>query len=173
MLRGHGKDFDHDPVIEALIANPHHHVMILFPGSGSLNLSSAADEMIKVQLPSTKRLVIFVMDGTWSAAKNMIQNSKRLSALPKLSFDVKTQSIYEIRKQPEAFCLSTVEAVSVLIENLKMRGICTPVPADGHLKMIDGFRKLVGSQLDFESRPQHRQAKRFRKNKKISMKDCF
>jgi DTW domain-containing protein YfiP len=162
MLRGHGKDFDSDPAVAALISNPHHHSMILFPGNDSLNLTSASRETVESKLPRGKRLVIFVIDGSWSAAKNMIRNSARLSALPKLSFEVSSHSIYEIRKQPRAHFLSTVEAVSLLIENLKTQNLCTPHPADGHVKMIEGFRKLISSQLEYESRPQHRPAKRYR-----------
>jgi DTW domain-containing protein YfiP len=170
MLRGHGKDFDHDPTIAALIANPNHHSVILFPGNESLNLTSASAGRIKNELPAEKRLVIFVIDGSWSAAKNMIRDSKLLSSLPKISFDVNSTSIYEIRQQPNTHCLSTVEAVSVLIENLKMRNLCTPNPIDGHLQMMDGFKKLISSQRKFESNPQHREAKRFRRGKPSHLK---
>ena len=165
MIRGHGKDFDQYPTIASIIENPNHHPMILFPGSDSLNLTTASPEMIASQLPNDKRLVIFVIDGTWSAAKNMIRNSQLLNALPRLSFDVDCSSIYEFRKQPATYCLSTVEAVSVLIENLKIRNLCTPKPLDGHLNMIEGFRKLIASQSKFEGQPQHRTGKRFRKGR--------
>jgi DTW domain-containing protein YfiP len=163
MIRGHGKNFDSDPTLASILANPNHHCMILFPEINSINLSTTPSEEIKNQIPPGKRLVIFVIDGTWSAAKNMIRDSAGLRALPKLSFDVNAPSIYEVRKQPNSHCLSTVEAVSVLIENLKAKGICAPKPADGHLKMIEGFRKLISVQVEFESRPEHRHKKKFRK----------
>ncbi len=162
MIRGHGKDFDQDPSIAAIISKSNHHSMILFPGEDSLNLTSAPLGVIQSQIPLDKRLVIFVIDGTWSAAKNMIKDSKILSQLPKLSFDVNGVSTYEFRKQPNAFCLSTVEAVSVLIENLKEKKLCTPKPMDGHLRMIEGLKKLVATQLEFESNPKHREGKLYR-----------
>jgi DTW domain-containing protein YfiP len=171
MLRGHGKEFDSDARVLSLIENSNHHCVILFPGEESLNLTSATDEKIKSELPANKRLVIFVIDGTWSAAKNMIRDSKRLSALPKISFDANITSVYEIRKQPKSYCLSTIEAVSVLIENLKNKNLCTPQPTDGHLKMIEGFKKLISSQLDFESRPEHRHAKWYRRGKPKHLKE--
>ena len=172
MLRGHGSDFDSDQNLKGLIENPLHHSMILFPGKESLNLTHASVEAAKALVPPGKRLVIMVIDGTWSAAKNMIKNSKVLSSLPKLSFEVNTTSIYEIRKQPSAHCLSTVEAVSALFENLKAKELCMPVPSDGHLKMIESFKKLISSQHSFESNPQHRQAKRFRKAKTMKNNEC-
>jgi DTW domain-containing protein YfiP len=168
MLRGHGKDFDRDPTVASLIANPDHQCMILFPGDDSLNLTTASSETVQNRLPPGKRLVIFVIDGTWSAAKNMIADSKVLSALPKMSFEVNATSIYGFRKQPASYALSTVEAVSVLIENLKVKGLCTPHPTDGHLKMIEGFKKIISSQRDFESNPQHRADKRFRRGFKTT-----
>jgi len=170
LLRGHGKEFDHDPTLNSIIANPNHHSMILFPGKESLNLTSASPEKIISEVPDGKRLVIFVIDGTWSAAKNMIRDSKLLSALPKLSFDVQTPSIYEVRKQPNSYCLSTVEAVTELVANLKAKNLCTPKPINGHLKMIEGFKKLILIQREFESRPEHRHAKHFRKGKPVQFK---
>jgi DTW domain-containing protein YfiP len=162
LIRGHGKDFDQDPNIASIVSNPHHHSMILFPGEHSLNLTSAPKDVIQNQIPFDRRLVIFVMDGTWSAAKNMIKDSKVLSQLQKISFDVHEASTYEFRKQPNPFCLSTVEAVSLLITNLKEKQLCMPKPMDGHLKMIDVLKKLVSIQLEFESNPQHREGKRYR-----------
>lgn len=165
LLRGFGKDFDQDPLVQSLIESPDHHAMVLFPGEDSLNLSAAPAEILDQHLPKNKRLVIFVIDGTWSAAKNMIRESRVLSRLPKLSFEVSAKSVYEFRKQPNAYSLSTVEAVSVLIENLKVLGLCTPKPIHGHQQMIETFKKLIATQLEFESHPKHREGKRFRRGR--------
>jgi DTW domain-containing protein YfiP len=91
------------------------------------------------------------MDGTWSTAKQMIRHSQKLSMLPKLSFNVETESTYEFRKQPAKFCLSTVEAVAVLIENLKQKGLCHPKPAGAHQLMLNGFKAMVTSQVQYET----------------------
>ena len=165
LLRGFAPDFDRDPVIASLIQNPDHAPMILYPGHDSLNLSSAPPETLIEKIPTGKRPVIFVIDGTWGAAKNMIKNSRVLSQLPKISFEVGAPSIYQFRKQPNSYCLSTVEAVAELIENLKMRGLCAPKPINGHLEMITTFKKLITSQVEFEANPQHRKEKRFRRGK--------
>jgi DTW domain-containing protein YfiP len=138
--------------MSAIIDDPSLHSMVLFPGSDSLNLSAASTEELTEKLPIGKRLAIFVIDGTWTSAKQMIRTSQKLSTLPKLSFEVQTQSTYEFRKQPQEFCLSTVEAVSVLIENLKAKGLCSPKPTDAHRQMLRGFAALVESQVNRETR---------------------
>jgi DTW domain-containing protein YfiP len=169
MIRGHGSDFDQDPSIARLLSHPDHHAMILYPGESSLNLSRAAESDIQSQIPRTKRLVVFVIDGTWSAAKNMIRKSTVLTQLPKLSFDVITPSTYTFRRQPQSFCLSTVEAVSALIENLKQRDLCHPEPSDGHLRMTESFQKIISSQLGYEITPKHREKKRYRRGSPLNL----
>ncbi len=152
LIRGSGLDFDQDPNFLSIISNPELYPMILFPGEDSLNLSTATPEILSSQIPKNKRLTVFVIDGTWTTAKQMIRRSKILSALPKLSFNVLTPSIYEFRKQPKEYCISTVEAVSVLIENLKQKNLCTVQPSDAHHQLIQSFRKLVDVQLKYLSK---------------------
>jgi DTW domain-containing protein YfiP len=150
-IRGWGEDFDQNQKFLNLVNNPHHYPMILYPGEDSLNISALSREELKLKIPEGKRLVIFVIDGTWATAKQMIQRSKTIQSLPKISFEVNTPSIYEFRRQPEKFCLSTVEAVSVLIENLKQKGLCMPQPENAHAQMITSFKVLVQSQVDYLS----------------------
>jgi DTW domain-containing protein YfiP len=147
-IRGWGEDFDQNQKFLSLVNDPNHYPMILYPGEDSLNLSTATREDLSENIPQGKRLVIFVIDGTWATAKQMIQKSKIIQSLPKVSFEVKTPSIYEFRKQPEKFCLSTVEAVSVLIENLKQKGLCTPFPENAHQHMLQSFKVLVAEQVE-------------------------
>lgn len=147
MIRGRGEEFDHDTAFLKLIANPDLYPVVLFPGSNSINLSTVDSKTLSDAIPNDKRLAIFVIDGTWTEAKQIIRESKILSQLPKLSFDVTVPSVYEFRKQPKKFCLSTVEAVALLIESLRRKGLCNPVPENGHQTMLAGFKKLIQSQL--------------------------
>jgi DTW domain-containing protein YfiP len=151
LWRGFGVNFDTDPEMNALLKDTTLYPMVLFPGEDSLNLTAADETLLREKLPAGKRLAIFVIDGTWTSAKQMIRTSVKLSSLPKLSFNVETQSTYEFRKQPQEFCLSTVEAVSVLVENLKQRGLCNPKPDNAHRQMLQGFAALVKSQVRLES----------------------
>jgi DTW domain-containing protein YfiP len=149
--RGTGPDFDKDQQLQAMLKDPALYPMVLFPGNNSLNLSTATSEVLEERIPKDKRLVVFVIDGTWSSAKQIIRQSETLKLLPKISFQVQTPSIYEFRKQPQEFCLSTVEAVSVLIENLKQKGLCSPKPENAHLQMLLSFSALVQSQVRHEA----------------------
>jgi DTW domain-containing protein YfiP len=151
LWRGNGFEFDEDAQMLRLLADPTLYPMVLFPGSESLNLTAANTEEIAEKIPTGKRLAIFVIDGTWTTAKQMIRQSQRLSQLPKISFNVDARSIYEFRKQPKEFCLSTVEAVAVLVENLVQKGLCQAYPENSHHQMLNAFRSLVRSQVQYES----------------------
>jgi DTW domain-containing protein YfiP len=143
---GHGPDFDERQELLALLADPAYFPMVLFPGPKSVNLSQTAPELLKSLVPAGRRLVIFAVDGSWSLAKKMIENSRVLRELPRISFDVNTPSGYQFRRQPREYCLSTVEAIHLLIENLHHGGVCRR-PADGaHHAMLEAFRWLVDHQ---------------------------
>ena len=145
--RGFGHEVDHDKELLALIENPNHFPTVLFPGADSINLTALSREELSTRIPPGKRLVIFVIDGTWTSAKQMIRTSEVLQKLTKLSFNVVTESTYQFRKQPQEFCLSTVEAVSLLVENLNQKGLCKPTPKGAHFAMLKSFEALVDSQV--------------------------
>jgi DTW domain-containing protein YfiP len=143
---GYGPDFDEHRELLSLLADPSFFPVVLFPGQKSVNLSQTPREALKSFVPPGRRLAIFAVDGSWSLAKKMIENSRVLRELPRISFDVKTPSGYQFRRQPREYCLSTVEAVHLLIENLHQSGICER-PANGaHHAMLETFRWLVGDQ---------------------------
>jgi DTW domain-containing protein YfiP len=89
---------------------------ILFPSQGALNLSRAK--------PSRKKSVaIFLIDATWACAKKIFLESKNLQNLPHMSFDVTTESQYQIKEQPAKHCLSTIESTYEVIKLLNAHGI--------------------------------------------------
>ena len=151
LLRGNGPQFENDPILDRLIKDPKHFPMVLFPGNSSLNLSAASEPEINERIPSERRLVIFVIDGTWTEAKQIIRLCPKLQQLPKISFEVKVKSNYEFRKQPEDYCLSTVEAVSLLIDQLSERKLCKRPTNNAHHSMLNAFKKMVASQVSFEN----------------------
>ena len=150
ILRGYGQDFDSDPRILTLLSDPNARVMLLYPGADSLNLGSCTDEELQERIPRDgKQLYLLIVDGTWSTAKRMIRTSSVLSKLPKISFQVHQTSRFQFKKQPKDFCLSTVEAVSLLIENLFLRGLSSVTPPGAHTRMLEAFEMLVATQLKF------------------------
>ncbi|NDG84286.1 MAG: DTW domain-containing protein [Proteobacteria bacterium] len=150
IFRGYGQDFDQDPRLLVLLQDPTLRVVILYPGPKSVNLTETSEEGLLEALPRDgRRLCILLVDGTWSSAKRMIRTSRVLSELPRVSFSVEAPSRFRFKKQPNAVCLSTVEATSLLIETLARRGLCSVTPPGAHWKMIEAFETLVDTQLGF------------------------
>lgn len=134
VIRGIGEDFDTNPVLHKLLGSPELDPFVLFPGAGSREVSSLKTE-------PGKRLLIFVVDGTWDHAKNMVLRSSTLRALPRIAFVPKTPSNYRIRKQPNEICLSTVEAVHRVLSILE--------PSTTHDNLIEVFDWMVETQIRF------------------------
>jgi DTW domain-containing protein YfiP len=134
----------------SVINDPTRHCVILFPGDDSINLTTLPAEDLKTALFGDKKLTVFLLDGTWTTAKQILRESKILSVLPKVSFEVHTLSQYGFRKQPKPYCLSTVEAVHELVENLTVKGLCARPTENAHHQMLRCFQALVESQMAFE-----------------------
>ncbi len=134
-----GKDFNENQRVNAMIADPSLHCVILFPGPQSLNLSQIPEKERSCQFPAQKKLVVFVIDGTWAAAKRMLRQSDNLLKLPQICFTPKRLSEYKIRQQPMEHCVSSIEAVHQLL------GLLDPsTPADHLLEL---FRDMVEMQI--------------------------
>ena len=114
--------------LEAVLAEPG--TMVLFPGPGSVDVADLAEPP----------RVLVVVDGTWINARKLVQRSAILSALPRLGFTPDAPSTYRIRKEPAAHCLSTIEAVAFVLEELEeARGQFTPI--------LGSFTRMVDQQL--------------------------
>jgi hypothetical protein len=109
------------------------------PGTAVLFPSEGATDVRALREPPP---VLVVVDGTWSNAKKVVQNCPLLSALPRVSLTPDRPGNYRIRKEPEAHCLSTIEAVAAVLEHLEgAPGRFTPILA--------AFDHMVEQQLDF------------------------
>jgi DTW domain-containing protein YfiP len=143
-----GSEFETDPAVNLLLGDAENYCVVLFPGPSSVNISDHRDEFVS-SIPAKvdgtpRRLVVFVIDGTWAHAKGMIRRSLRLAELPRISFTVSEPSNYRVRKQPHEYCLSTVEAVAKLVKILDPR-----MPAES---LIETFGKMVEWQIECASR---------------------
>ncbi len=110
-----GVDFTEDTRVNELISDPNHFPMLLYPGEESFNLS---ENQFNPSMLEDKKLVVFILDGTWPCAKKMLKLSKNLQALPRLSFTPDRPSEFLIKQQPHKDCLSTIECAFQLIEAL-------------------------------------------------------
>ncbi|KAK3424031.1 LOW QUALITY PROTEIN: hypothetical protein EUGRSUZ_F00790 [Eucalyptus grandis] len=103
----------------------------LFPTENALSI----DEPRQL---SSKNLI--VLDGTWMKAKRMYSENPWLKLLPHLKLDLEVMSLYgEVRSQPKAGCLSTLESV---IYTMKAVG----GSPEGLDQLLDGFKSMVDDQ---------------------------
>jgi len=134
-----GAEFDADPAVNAILDDPGNYAVTLFPGEIASNIAEDRDGFLAT-VPPRRRLVIFVIDGTWSQARGMLRKSARLAALPRVSFSIDRPSQYKVRRQPREFCLSTVEATARLVKLLD-----PAAPADS---LLETFARMVDAQLE-------------------------
>jgi DTW domain-containing protein len=84
------------------LSDPARPAVLLYPGEGATDVASH---------PPPGPVTLVVVDGTWWQARKVIRNNPELSALPRYTFTSPTLSEYRIRKEPDAACVSTIEAL--------------------------------------------------------------
>ena len=136
-----GIGFDDHLRVQALIADPANFPVLLYPGSTARNLSSG--ELTSEELAG-RRLVVFLLDGTWSCARKMLRLSPSLQRLPRIMFTAQTAvSRYVIKQQPQQGCLSTLEATHELLHALEKSGL-------DHYALPDQLLSLFQRMQDFQ-----------------------
>jgi DTW domain-containing protein len=144
-----GHDFTGDERVERLLTDPGLHCALLYPGREALDLSRCSSEEARRFVPSSKKLVLFIVDGTWDLARGMINRSTNLKAMPQLRFTPTQRSAYEIREQPGEHCLSTLETAHWIIERFAALGLST-APKDGaHDGLLEVFGSMVRQQVRY------------------------
>ncbi len=122
-----GMAFDHDAQVQAILSDPRHHAVLLYPGASALNLSepatAEADPLAEALGGGAKTLLVVILDATWSGARKMLRVSPSLQRLPRIMFTPGDTSRYVIKQQPQAGCLSTLEATHELLTVLEARGL--------------------------------------------------
>ncbi len=111
-----GHEYSNDPVVNQLLEDPNHFPVILCMGEDSKNISQMSEADKKNICPREKRLLVFVVDGTWGTASKTIRLSHNLKNLPKISFIPSSPSRFRVRQQPQENCYSTIEAIHQTIE---------------------------------------------------------
>ena len=115
-----GKGFDDHEEVRALLADPQNYCVLLYPGKDARNLTKG--EFLSADLGG-RRLVVFLLDATWSGARKMLRLSPGLQRLPRIMFTPTAPSRYIIKQQPQEGCLSTLEAVHELLLVLERNGL--------------------------------------------------
>jgi DTW domain-containing protein YfiP len=142
-----GLTFDTHELVQALIADPANFPVLVYPGPTARNLTTGA--LSETDLGG-RRLVLFLLDGTWSGARKMLRLSPSLQRLPRVMFTPSAPSRFIIKQQPQAGCLSTLETTHELLVALEKSGLdAYPLPAQLH----DLFARMQAYQIRCASDP--------------------
>ena len=144
-LESPGRSLDANRSLQHWLELREGRVGVLYPGPRALDLS----EWRLSHCPSGEssqsgdRLGVVVLDGTWSQARQMMRQSGKLQALPQISFQTHRRSAYEIREQPRAVCLSSLEAIHEMLAQFGGAA----VREGAHDRMLQTFLDMVAFQV--------------------------
>jgi len=105
---------------------------LLYPASDARDITSLA--------PGEAPRRLFVIDGTWHHARTLYRDIPVLGTLPHLTLPGHLRSAFQIRRQPDVHCLSTIEAVVFALQALE------PTTA-GLDTLLASFDAMQGRQL--------------------------
>lgn len=148
-----GVDFSDDRRVNELVNDSQNFCTVLWPGDNAVPWSGA--DGLPAQL-GNKKLVVFLLDGTWNCARKMYRLSRNLHGLPKLALTPTKPSAFTIKQQPDVRCLSTVEATQLLFETLETAGLES---RQDWASLVRPFLAMNAQQIKIASDP-NRQAYR-------------
>lgn len=139
-----GIAFDNHEAVQMLINDPLNYVVLLYPGPAAVNLSRP-DELPAFKIAiAGRRLTVLLLDSTWAGARKMLRLSPSLQRLPRIMFTPSAPSRYIIKQQPQAGCLSTLEATHELLLVLARAGLDDyPQPE----QLLDIFERMQEFQI--------------------------
>jgi DTW domain-containing protein YfiP len=150
-----GIDFSKEPRVQTLLADKRYFPCILYPGKSSAapseflaGLSAEFDDDLKRR---EKSLLIFVIDGTWTAAKKMMKLSRNLHDLARIALDPGQPSRFVIKQQPNPQCLSTIESLHTLLSEFEKHGLENL--GGQHQNLMVVLDKMVKTQLAYINDP--------------------
>lgn len=126
-----GIDWSSHAPLAAALADPTRPPILLYPGAGARDI---------LREPPPAPVTLVVVDGTWSQARTVVRDNPILRALPRYAFAPPEPSHYQIRREPSAECVSTIEALMHVLGVLegspaRFRALLAPLRAmiDAHL----------------------------------------
>jgi len=131
---------DADERVRKLMSDPAYYPVLLYPGKDAKTAKT-------LSVPEGRKLLVFILDGTWPQAKKMLRLSPNLRTLPSLSFSGSYTSSFRFKKEPKEECVSTIEAAAFLIRELQAEGKAKPCDTEN---MLNVFGRMVDFQLESE-----------------------
>lgn len=105
---------------------------LLYPGNDSTLLS----EIDPAELPDQ----LVILDGTWHHAKTLFREIPKLQTLPRYRLEPPSPGNYRIRREPNAYALSTLEATVAALRAIE--------PETESLDdLVGAFEKMIDDQL--------------------------
>lgn len=142
-----GLAWDDHAGLRAILDDAGNHCVLLYPGPGAKNLSRGE---LGPDTFAGCRLVVLVLDATWSGARKMLRLSPGLQRLPRVVITPSSPSRYVIKRQPQAGCLSTLEAVH---ETLLALDRCGLDHYERQEQLLQVFDRMQQFHLDFARDP--------------------
>ena len=136
-----GVGFDGVARFRSLIDDPLNYPVLLYPGDGAMSIS---DSRLAASTPGHLRLVVFLIDATWHCSRTIARESPSLMRLPRLTITPIAPSRFVIKRQPAAWCLSTIEAAHELLLALEAGGLDV-YPDKGRL--LGAFKAMQDFQI--------------------------
>ena len=115
-----GVGFDDHVAVQRLINDSSYFPMLVYPGVTAHNLSKGG--LIASGL-GERRLLVLLLDATWTGSRKMLRVSPSLQRLPRVMFNAGAPSRFVIKQQPQIGCLSTLEATHELLVALERSGL--------------------------------------------------
>jgi len=137
-----GVGFDGNPRVRALIEDPGNFPVLLYPGRDAMEVR---DGSLAATLPRDRRLVVFIIDATWHCSKTVIRLSPSLQRLPRIVIKPLSPSRFTIKRQPAAWCLSTIEATHELLLALESAGLDSYPDKD---RLLAAFHRMQDFQVE-------------------------
>ena len=143
-----GSDFSDHEGVNSLLADPGNFPLVLYPDPEALPVQEAL-----AGLPEGKQPVIFLFDGTWRSAPQMRRLSRNLLGLPTVKLQpARPSGFLEVRPQPRAECLSTLEAIHAVLDRLWVQ---EPAAGRPHDNLLVVFERMVAIQMSYLARADH------------------
>lgn len=137
-----GIGFDDDDRFRSLIDDPGNYPVLLYPGEHAMTVHGGG---LPASAVGGRRLVVFLIDATWHCARTIVRHSPSLLRLPRLAIQPSAPSRFRIKRQPAAWCLSTLEAAHELLLALEEGGLDVYPDKD---RLIDAFNAMQDFQLE-------------------------
>jgi DTW domain-containing protein len=146
-----GVCFDDNARVRSLIDDPGNYPVLLYPGKGA---KSIRDGGFPSSALGERRLIVFLIDATWHCSRKIVRESPSLLRLPRLAIEPDSPSRFIIKRQPAAWCLSTIEATHEILLALEAGSLDVYPDKD---RLLDAFNAMQ----DFQVRQTAKAAVRF------------